>query len=137
MRHWILTLLLAIVSLMPAIAGETDNVWIGHRFKPEQCVTIRAGEETFTRKLCRIDYRIKKTAGAHDIEGLLTFNTKFVPRRPRVVDLEILLIDRQFTCIEQINISRIVDMPPVRFDLRVPSDSRALYLRTYYTLHYE
>lgn len=132
-----LTFLLAIMSLMPAIAGETDKAWIGHRFQPNQCVTIRAGDETFTRKLCRIDYRMKKTAGAYGIEGQLTFNAQFVPRLPRAVDLEILLIDRQFICIKQINISRAVDTMPVPFGFRVPSDSDAVYLRTYYTLYYE
>lgn len=40
-----LTFLLAIMLLMPAIAGETDKAWIGHRFQPNQCVTIRAGDE--------------------------------------------------------------------------------------------
>lgn len=137
MKTWMLSLLLAILSIIPALAGETDKAWLGHHFQPEQCVRIRAGEETFTRKLCRIDYRIKKTAGAHNIEGQLTFNTKFVPRLPQTIDLEILLIDREFACIEQVDMSLVVDMPPVRFALRVATGSNALYLRTYYTLHYE
>ena len=71
------------------------------------------------------------------IDGYVTFNPKFVPRLPRSLDLEILLIDKDFICIDQINLKREVVAPPVHFNVLVPADSDAVYLRTYYILHYE
>lgn len=88
MRTWMLTLLLAIVSIIPVLAGETGHAWIGHHLQPVQCVVLRAGEEALTRKRCRINYQIKKTAGAHNIEGQLTLHAKFVPRLTKTVELE-------------------------------------------------
>ena len=137
MKTILMALLLVIVSLRPAVAGNAAKPWIGHRFQPEQCVAIRDGQATFQRKLCRIDYSMKQMADGVHIEGHLTFNPRFVPRPPKVVDLEVLLIDREFVCIGQIDITREVDTPPVHFVIRVPSGSNASYLRTYYTLHYE
>ena len=130
-------LLVAIVSALPVSAAATSKPWIGHQFQSEQCVPIREGQITFKRKLCRIDYRINPKDGGYHIEGYLTFNPRFVPRLPKSVDLEILLMDTRFVCTEQINLHRAVDKPSLYFAIAVPPTALARYIRTYYTLHYE
>ena len=132
-----LPLLVMLATALPVTAEDVEKVWIGHQFEPEHCIAIQAGRTRFTRKLCQIVYRISPNAAGYAVEGVLSFNPKFVPRRPRRIDLEILLIDRTFVCIEQINMGRDVGPGPVDFRFEVPSDGGARYLRTYYTLHYE
>jgi hypothetical protein len=126
-----------LMTALPVAAEDFEKAWVGQPFQPEQCVAIQKGETTFRRKLCRIDYRIVPSAGGYAVEGVLSFNSKFVPRRPRRIDLEILLIDRSFVCIEQINMHREVGPGAVDFSFAVPGGSQARYLRTYYILQYE
>lgn len=130
-------LLIMFATALPVTAEMVEKVWIGRQFEPEHGIASQAGRTRFTRKLCPIVYRIKPIAAGYAVKGVLSFNPKFVPRRPRRIDLEILLIDRTFVCIEQINMDRDVGPGPVDFHFEVPFDGGARYLRTYYTLHYE
>ncbi len=129
--------LTVVVAAVTAGGTEEDGaVWVGHRFRPEQLVALHEGEATFTRKLCTITYRMQKLGSTFIVEGQLVFNPRLVPRRPRAIDLEILLINARHICTRQINQHHPVSVEPVRFVFRVPPGSDGRFLRTYYTLHY-
>ncbi len=126
-----------IIFLAAAARGEQNNaVWVGHRFSPEQLVALRSGEATFARKLCTIHYHIRRQDDHFTVQGRLEFNPRFVPRRPRAIDLEILLVNAQHMCTGQINQHHAVTADEVPFAFQVPATPPNHFVRTYYTRHY-
>ena len=119
-----------------AMEGSGDRAWIGQHFPAAQLVALRDGEATFARKLCTIQYLMRRQEAFFAVEGRLTFNPRFVPRRPRAIDLEILLISAAGICTRQINQHLMVTADEVVFVFQVPPTADTRYLRTYYTLHY-
>ncbi len=79
---------------------------------------------------------MRRKGAFYAVEGRLTFNPRFVPRRPRAIDLEILLISAAGICTRQINQHLMVTADEVVFVFQVPPTAGTRYLRTYYTLHY-
>ena len=117
-------------------AAQDEKGWLGTSFAPEKCLLIRSGEFEVRRKLCRITYVIKQGNGVFTIDGLVEFNRKFVPTRPKRIELEVLFIDDQYVCRRQINLAKPVTAQPVRFSVTTPTAAGPQYIRTYYTLYY-
>ena len=136
MKAFIIGLSFFFVTAGSSLGGKDDQVWIGQHFRPEQLVALRDGEATFARKLCTIHYRMHRRGDHFTVEGRLTFDPRFVPRRPRAIDLEILLINAAHVCTRQIDRHLEVTADQVVFVFKVPQKPLPQYLRTYYTLLY-
>ncbi len=119
------------------VFAQQEKGWVGFKFSPEICLRIQEGEFEVQRKLCKITYPITLQDKRYDTTGRLSFFKKFVPKTPKRIELEILLIDGQFVCRRQINLDRDVEEIPLIFSLTLDSTTQPEYIRTYYTLYYE
>ena len=129
--------LVALILVYSLAMAQYDKGWLGKKFRPQECVQIKAGEFEVNRKLCRIRYRISMENTHYEIKGTLDFNKKFVPRNPKRVELELLLIDNDYVCRKQINIEKKVNQIPLSFSLITLKNPDHMYVRTYCTLYYQ
>ena len=138
MKRVSLTMSLVAFILMPSLVlAQNEKGWVGYKFRPEECVEIKAGEFEVKRKLCNVRYRINRKNTKYEIKGSLDFNEKFVPRIPRRVELELLFIDEKYVCRKQINMEKTVDEIPLSFSIEAVKNTHHMYIRTYYTLYYQ
>ena len=138
MKQYGVALSLVALILVPSLAmAQDDKGWLGKKFRPQECHEIKAGEFEVKRKLCRIRYRIRQKKTNYEIKGTVVFNKKFVPRNPKRVELELLLIDNDYVCRKQINIEKEVIETPLSFSMITVKDPDQMYIRTYYTLYYQ
>ena len=126
----------AILLASVLVGAQDEKGWLGTSFAPDKCLHIRAGKFDVKRKLCRITYDIKRGNGIFTINGFLDFNKKFVPTRPKRIELEVLFIDDRYVCRRQVNLDKPVTAQPVSFSVTTPSATEPQYIRTYYTLYY-
>ena len=95
-------------------AGEED-VWVGTRFLPKQCLEIAEGKFDVRRKLCTIAYNIRSENDYFLINAHLRFDKMFIPDTVSDVELAILLIDTNRVCTRQINIHSKAESSKVDF----------------------
>ena len=133
-RMTIPAMALALVGSL--VSAQNEKGWVGASFAPEQCLKIQAGEFEVRRKLCRITYDIALQNEVFTIDGIVDFNKKFVPTRPKRIELELLFIDDRYVCRRQINLDKAVTSQPVSFTVTIPRTTESQYIRTYYTLYY-
>ncbi len=131
-----MTFLIASFGLRGQALAQQGNGWLGHTFPPEKCLRIHQGEYEVRRKLCTIIYRITQHDRHFEIAGNLSFNKKFVPRKPKRVELEILFMDDAYICRKQVNLDLQVQEIPLKFSVRADKKPDQQFIRTYYTLHY-
>ena len=129
--------LVALILVSGAAMAQDHKGWLGKKFRPQECLEIKAGEFEVKRKLCRIRYCIRQKKTNYEIKGTLDFNKKFVPRHPKRVELELLLIDNGYVCRKQINIDKKVTLTPFSFSMITVKNPDQMYIRTYYTLYYQ
>ena len=138
MKATCLTLsLLILVSICHLALAQDEKGWLGAVFTADQCLKIQPGEVEVKRKLCRIKYRITRHNKTFTINGTLEFNKKFVPTRPRRIELEVLFMDSGYVCRRQVNLEKTVTGLPVTFTVSADQISTPQYIRTYYILHYQ
>ncbi len=130
-------MMIACLSLSNLVQAQQDKGWLGQKFPPEKCLKIQVGEYEVQRKLCNITYQIALKKSRYEIIGNLSFNKKFVPKKPKRVELEILFMDNQFVCRKQINIDKAVNEIPVKFTVLADKHPDQQFIRTYYTLYYQ
>ncbi|MDJ0784395.1 MAG: hypothetical protein QNJ22_20695 [Desulfosarcinaceae bacterium] len=132
-------MLVAVMVLTGGSSGVlwagTPHPWLGRHFPPEQRTPLTTGEVSFQRKLCRIVYQIRAGEAGIQVAAALYFTPRFVPRRPKAVTLEILLLDASGVCIDLIDREVAVTAAPVTFRFTVTNPA-VRSVRTYYTLHY-
>lgn len=122
--------------LIAASPGQTDSVWVGTRFSPNQCVLIEEGRHEVKRKLCTIAYDIRMVNTLYQVEGQIEFNEKFVLPTVNEVELEVLLIDEALVCRKQLNMRSSVKDRRASFSFVTENISSQRYVRTYYVVHY-
>ena len=127
---------LALIFACSLAAAQDENSWVGTSFAPQKCLEIQPGDFEVRRKLCRIAYHIEQRNNVFVIAGSLDFNKKFVPTRPKRIELELLFMDDRYVCRRQINLDKAVTLEPVSFSVTVPITAETRYIRTYYTLYY-
>ncbi len=138
MKTTVLTMSLVIlISTSHLVSAQDEKGWLGAVFTAEQCLRIQPGEVEVKRKLCRIQYRITRGSQGFTIDGTLDFNEKFVPTRPKRIELEVLFMDAGYVCRRQVNLDKTVTELPVTFSVSADRISAPQYIRTYYILHYQ
>ena len=138
MKQYCVVLSLVALILVPSLAmAQGDKVWLGKKFRPQECIEIKTGEFEVKRKLCRISYLIRQNKTHYEIKGTLDFSKQFVPRDPKRVELELLRIDKDYVCRQQINIEKMVKETPLSFSMNTVKNPDQMYIRTYYTLYYQ
>lgn len=113
-----------------------DAVWVGTKFRPEQCLKIEAGRHEVKRKLCTIVYDIKPISGRFDVDALLTFDNTFIPDKVSHVELEVLLMDKAWICTRQLNLKSDVNENQARCSFKVEDMPDQRFVRTYYIIYY-
>ena len=126
---------LFIVCAAVTWAGD-GGVWVGTRFRPEQCLEIIEGKYDVTRKLCTIAYEIRSQSDHFAVNARLRFNKKFIPDNVSDVELEILLMDANRVCTKQLNIHKKVEAGKADFSFVAQKLPSQRYVRTYYIIHY-
>ena len=138
MKATFLTLSLVILIFTShLVLAQDEKGWVGTVFTADKCLKIQPGEYEVKRKLCRIQYRITRGSQGFTIDGTLDFNNKFVPTRPKRIELEVLFMDSGYVCRRQVNLDKTVTDLPVTFSVSADHASAPQYIRTYYILHYQ
>ena len=129
--------LVILVSICHLVLAQDEKGWLGAVFTADQCLKIQPGVYEVKRKLCRIRYRITRHEKTFTINGTLDFNKKFVPTRPRRIELEVLFMDSGYVCRRQVTLEIMVTELPVSFSVATDHTAEPQYIRTYYTLYYQ
>ena len=129
--------LVVLISTSHPLLAQDEKGWLGAVFTADKCLRIQPGEFEVKRKLCRIQYRITRGSQGFTIHGSLDFNKKFVPTRPKRIELEVLFMDAEYVCRRQVNLDKTVTDLPVTFSVSADHASAPQYIRTYYILHYQ
>lgn len=116
--------------------ADDAAVWVGTKFRPEQCLKIEAGRHDVKRKLCTITYDIKPKNGQFEVDALLRFDNTFIPDKVSHVELEVLLMDEAWVCTRQLNLKSDVMENQARFSFKAEDLPGQRYVRTYYIIYY-
>lgn len=132
-------LLVFIIALSITVLSWAENigVWVGTQFQQSQCLEIKEGHYTVKRKLCTIAYEIRRKAGGFMVNGRLQFDKTFIPDKVSDVELEVLLIDKQWVCSKQLDLRTTVEANQARFSFETENRPNQRYVRTYYVIHYK
>ena len=127
---------LLLLGIAGTISAGEEDVWVGTRFNPDQCLEIAAGKFAVPRKLCTITYDIRSENDHFLINAHLRFDKMFIPDTVSDVELAILLIDTNRVCTKQINIHSKAESSKVDFTFTAQKTPSQWYTRTYYVIHY-
>ena len=133
------TLMVVLVLFCGCISfswATNDQVWVGTKFRPEQCLKIEAGRHEVKRKLCTIAYDITSKKGQFEVDALLRFDNTFIPDKVSHVELEVLLMDKAWVCTRQLNLKSGVTDNQARFSFKAEDLPGQRYVRTYYIIYY-
>ncbi len=126
--------------LLIMVAAETwagdDDVWVGTQFSPEQCLKIVAGKSDVKHKLGTIAYKIQPKNDHFTVNARLRFNKQYIPENVSDVELQILLINENRVCTQQLNIHKEVEAGQADFSFEVQKLPSQRYVRTYFVIHY-
>ena len=127
---------LLLLGIAGTISAGEEDVWVGTRFNPDQCLEIAAGKFAVPRKLCTITYDIRSENDHFSIKAHLKFNKMYIPDTVSDVELAILLIDENRVCTKQLNIKKKVEASQTDFAFAAQRTPNQRYLRAYYVIHY-
>ena len=116
--------------------ADNNQIWVGSKFRPEQCLKIEAGRYEVKHKLCTIAYDMKRHNGEFEVDGLLRFDNTFIPDKVSHVELEVLLMDREWVCTRQLTLKSNVKENRARFSFKTEDRPGQRYVRTYYIIYY-
>ncbi len=138
MRQRILLILTFVcMGYVAVIWAKNEDVWVGTRFTPKQCLAIVEGNFEVKHKLCTISYEIRPQEDRFLVNGNLRFNGQFIPDTVSKVELEILLIDENRVCTKQLNLRKDVIQGEAGFSFVAQNQPDQRYVRTYYVIYYQ
>ena len=136
LKAYLIPAFLLIVHAAATWAGD-DDVWVGTRFRPEQCLKIVEGKYDVKHKLGTIAYEIQSKNDHFAVNARLRFNTQYIPENVSDVDLQILLINENRECTQQLNIHKEVQAGQADFSFEVQKLPSQRYVRTYFVIYYQ
>lgn len=129
--------ILAIITIsLIATSVFGESYWLGNRFSPQQCVAIKEGQHLAKRKLCTITYDIRMVNGLYQVSGRMVFKAQYVPANAHEVELQVLLMDEEFVCREQLDLRSKIENRQALFSFVTEDIPTHRYVRTYFVVHY-
>lgn len=136
LKSYLIPAILLIVLVSATWAGD-DDVWVGTRFRPEQCLKIEEGKYDVKHKLGTITYQIQFKNDHYEVKARLRFNRQYIPENVSGVELQILLINENLECTQQLNIHKVAQAGQVDFSFVAQKLPNQRYVRTYFVIYYQ